>query len=53
MSYLFVNILLSYKYVYQGILSLVIKLTKVKQQVYLFQGKGNVEIRSEKLLGNK
>jgi len=40
---LFVNIVFSYKYVYQSICSSVIKLTKVKKQVFLFWGKGYIE----------
>jgi len=36
MSYLFVNIVFSYKYVCQSILSSEIKLAWVKQQVFLF-----------------
>jgi len=45
--YLFVNIVFSYKYVYQSILSSVIKLIEVKQQVFLFLQEEYVEIKDK------
>ncbi len=42
-SYFFINIVFSYKYVYQSILSSVIKLIEVKQQVFLFLQEEYVE----------